>query len=120
MNSDRLIRIRLAGVVCRPEPGAQERKRDGEAGEARDHDEQTRARSTAPSADPTSWTMRPLAVPPACGTIPPRSSDLRRGGRRQRAKKRRAGERDAPHWMTIVSIIISLTLPVGAQRCRAR
>ena len=40
MNSDRLIRIRLAGVDLQAHAGAQDREGDDEAGEARHHDQQ--------------------------------------------------------------------------------
>ena len=42
MNKARLIRIRLAGVVCKPETGAQERQGHDEARKAGHHDQQAR------------------------------------------------------------------------------
>lgn len=74
MNSDRLTMIRLAGVVCSPSP---ERRNENAMAKRVKLVTITSRPGAIDStvSSPTSWTMRPLALAPACGSTLPRSID---------------------------------------------
>ena len=109
MNSARLVSTRLAGVLCRPKPGPQKRKRDDESREARDHDQQAgRDRKHRQNRDH-------LHDAPGRRRAAARKQSAEvEGLRARRRDENEEGEdrdRDALHWTTRVRKMNSLTLP---------
>ena len=94
MNSDRLIRMRLAGVVCSPRPERRNEKAMAKRVKLVTMTSRPGATDRTVS-NPTSWTMRPLAVPPACGQKVAEVDRLsrRRAGRQSQRPRRRDGRR---------------------------